>query len=117
MDAESKIAVVNKYVAAFEQESLDLIREIFAADATVEDPYGTEAKLGIEAICEFYQAGFDMNARLTLTGQMRAAGTAIAFPFIVDAAGMKINVIDVFEFNDEGKVRSMKAYWGPENVA
>lgn len=117
MDAAIKTAVVNKYVEAFEQASLDLIREIFATDATVEDPYGSEVRNGIEAICEFYQSGFDMNARLKLTGQMRAAGNAIAFPFIVDAAGMKINVIDVFEFNADGKVQTMKAYWGPENLA
>ena len=116
MEAAEKIAMVNKYVEAFEKASLDSIREIFAEDATVEDPVGTEIRAGIESICEFYQTGFDMGARLTLTGQMRAAGNAIAFPFIVNAAGMKINVIDVFEFNDNGKVKSMKAYWGPENL-
>ncbi|NND68495.1 MAG: steroid delta-isomerase, partial [Halioglobus sp.] len=27
-----------------------------------------------------------------------------------------INIIDVFEFNDAGKVTSMKAYWGPESM-
>ena len=27
----------------------------------------------------------------------------------------RIDVIDVFEFNDAGRVQSMKAYWGPEN--
>ncbi|HBQ39884.1 MAG TPA: Nuclear transport factor 2, partial [Halieaceae bacterium] len=26
------------------------------------------------------------------------------------------DVIDVFEFNDEGKISSMKAYWGPDNL-
>ena len=30
---------------------------------------------------------------------------------------MKIQVIDVFEFNSAGKVVSMKAYWGPENIS
>jgi steroid delta-isomerase len=29
---------------------------------------------------------------------------------------MCIEIIDVFEFNDSGKVISMKAYWGPENT-
>ena len=29
---------------------------------------------------------------------------------------MKIEVIDVFEFDGSGKVVSMKAYWGPENL-
>lgn len=116
MDTASKVAAVNKYVEAFATGSLDLIRDIFAEDATVEDPYGTEARVGIDAICEFYQNGFAMNARLELTGQVRAAGNAVAFPFVVTAEGMKISVIDVFEFNSEGKVCSMKAYWGPENL-
>jgi steroid delta-isomerase len=30
--------------------------------------------------------------------------------------GMVMDVIDVFEFDDQGKVCSMKAYWGPENM-
>ncbi len=29
---------------------------------------------------------------------------------------MTIEVVDVFEFDDDGKVVSMKAYWGPENT-
>jgi steroid delta-isomerase len=29
---------------------------------------------------------------------------------------MVIDVIDVFEFDADGKVASMKAYWGPENI-
>lgn len=30
---------------------------------------------------------------------------------------MSIDVIDVFKFNAEGKVVSMRAFWGPENMA
>ena len=30
---------------------------------------------------------------------------------------MVIDIVDVFEFNDDGKIASMKAYWGPENMA
>ena len=40
----------------------------------------------------------------------------MAFPFQANAGGMTIDIIDVFEYNDEGKVVSMKAYWGPENM-
>jgi len=29
---------------------------------------------------------------------------------------MAIEIIDVFEFNDAGEVKSMKAYWGAENM-
>ena len=48
---------------------------------------------------------------------MRCAGNAAAFAFEVHVAGMKIEVIDVFEFDAEGKVVSMKAYWGQENIS
>ena len=40
----------------------------------------------------------------------------MAFPFQVTVGAMKIEVIDVFEFDDSGKVVSMKAYWGAENL-
>lgn len=31
--------------------------------------------------------------------------------------GMVIDIIDVFEFNEQGRISSMKAYWGPENIS
>lgn len=116
MQAADKIAVVEKYVRAFAGADMNLIREIYAEDATVEDPVGSEVRRGIGAIVPFYEAGFGSGAKLELTGPPRCAGNAVAFPFCVNVAGMKIHVIDVFEFNDAGKVFSMKAYWGPENV-
>ena len=29
---------------------------------------------------------------------------------------MRIEIISMMTFNDEGKIASMKAYWGPENI-
>ena len=49
------------------------------------------------------------NAKLALTGEPRCAGNAVAFPFQVKIPGMVIDIIDVFEFNDAGKVSSMRA--------
>ena len=116
MDASDKIAVVEKYIRAFADNDITLIKEIYAEDATVEDPVGSEVRHGIAAIVEFYQQGFGAGAKLELTGPARCAGNAVAFPFSVTVATMKIHAIDVFEFNSGGKVASMKAYWGPENI-
>ncbi|MEH6549234.1 MAG: nuclear transport factor 2 family protein [Pseudomonadales bacterium] len=116
MEASEKIAVVEKYVRSFDESSLELIKEIFADDAIVEDPVGTEQRNGIGAIAEFYKTGFEANAKLELTSKPRCAGNSVAFSFDVVMTGMKISVTDVFEFNDAGKVVLMKAYWGPENV-
>lgn len=116
MNADQKIAAVNKYVEAFDQADINLIKELFADDATVEDPVGSDIHNGIEAICEFYRAAFESGAKLALNGTPRCAGNAVAFPFVVNASGMKIEVIDVFEFNNDGKINIMRAYWGSENL-
>jgi steroid delta-isomerase len=55
---------------------------------------------------------FATGAKIALSGDVRCAGNAAAFPFKVLMEGVDISPIDVFEFNAEGKVQSMKAYWG-----
>ena len=112
MDNAHKIAAVNKYVEAFENRDIKLIREIFAEDAVVEDPVGSEPHVGIDAVVSFYEGAFATGARLSLTGDVRCAGNAAAFPFKVVMEGVDISPIDVFEFNDAGKVVQMRAYWG-----
>ena len=50
MSNEHKIATVNKYMEAFSSADMGLIREIYAEDAVVEDPVGSEPYVGIDAI-------------------------------------------------------------------
>tara|TARA_R110002110_G_scaffold91264_2_gene237505 strand:+ start:124169 stop:124540 length:372 start_codon:yes stop_codon:yes gene_type:complete len=116
MDANAKIAVVNRYVEAFDKGDINIIRDMYADDATVEDPVGTDPHIGIEAICRFYENALAAGAKLELSGTPRCAGNAVAFPFNVTMPGLHFEVIDVFELDDEGRVSSMRAYWGPENM-
>ena len=115
MNAADKVKAVHRYVEAFEKAELDIIRELYAEDATVEDPVGTDPHKGMKAILDFYGPALSSGAKLELTGKPRCAGNAVAFPFKVVMPGFGAEVIDVFEFNDAGKVVSMKAYWGQEN--
>ena len=117
MEAKDKIAVVEKYVEAFEKADIAIIKDIYATNAMVEDPVGSDIHDGIEAICTFYEGALASGAKLALSGTPRCAGNAVAFPFQVIMPGMAIDVIDVFEFDEAGKVVSMKAYWGPENLS
>ena len=116
MEASDKIAMVNRYVEAFDKADINIIRDIYSMDARVEDPVGTDVHDGIEAVCTFYEGALASGAKLALTGEPRCAGNAVAFPFQVQMPGMTIDVVDIFEFDHEGKVNSMKAYWGPENL-
>ena len=115
-EVTDKVATVHKYVEAFAKADLELIREIFADNAVVEDPVGTEPHVGIDAVMGFYQKALAMGVTLELTGNPRCAGNSVAFPFQIHAGEMHIEVIDVFEFNDAGKVVNMRAYWGPDNT-
>jgi steroid delta-isomerase len=116
MDVKDKLEAVEKYVEAFDKADIAIIKDIFAADAIVEDPVGSDVHNGIEAICAFYDGALASGAKLVPTGPSRCAGNSVAFPFQATMPGMTIDIIDVFEFNEAGKVVSMKAYWGPENL-
>jgi steroid delta-isomerase len=117
MEAHEKVKSVNRYIDGVSSQDMDAIREIFDEQATVEDPIGTEPHVGMEAVCKFYEGAFSAGVKLESAGPVRCAGNAAAFPFIARTPNMEIEVIDIFEFNENGKVTSMRAYWGPENCA
>jgi len=117
MEAKDKVRAVERYIEAFERGDIGIIRELYAANARLEDPVGTPVREGIDEIVKFYENSMKLGVKLVLTGTPRCAGNAVAFPFKVNVPGMTLEVIDVFEFNEDGEVVSMKAYWGPENTA
>ena len=117
METATLQKAVQTYVEAFEKADLNIIRELYAADATLEDPVGSPVRCGIEEIIEFYKAGFAMGMKLKLTGNPRCAGNSVAFSFDAVLKKMTVSPIDVFDLNADGKIQHMRAYWGPENVS
>jgi steroid delta-isomerase len=116
MDNSLMIATVHKYIEAFDKADMDIIRDIYAYNAVVEDPVGSDKHVGKDAVCAFYEGALASGAKLVLTGNPRCAGNSVAFPFQVQMPGLAIEIIDVFEFDESGKVNSMKAYWGPDST-
>ncbi|MCA9503451.1 MAG: nuclear transport factor 2 family protein [Myxococcales bacterium] len=110
---------VHKYLSSFEKKDLDGIMSIYAEDCWIEDPVGSERKVGREALREFYALGVDMGVRMTLESEIRIAGNEAAFAFRLEAdtpeGRLSVRPIDVMVFDEEGKVRSMRAYFGPTN--
>jgi steroid delta-isomerase len=117
---EQKVAAVEAYVQAFADSDVEAICALYAEDATVEDPVGTPLHVGAEAIRRFY-AGLMAagGARLELQPPVRTSETTAAFAFSSfltrDGVPMRIDVIDIFEFDAGGKVKVMRAHWGPGN--
>ena len=117
METATLQKAVQVYVEAFEKADLNIIRQLYAEDATLEDPVGSPARHGIKEIIEFYKTPFEMGMKLKLTGKPRCAGNSVAFSFDGVMKKMTISPIDVFDLNADGKVQHMRAYWGPENVS
>ncbi|OBH08223.1 MULTISPECIES: nuclear transport factor 2 family protein [unclassified Mycobacterium] len=110
---------VNRYIELVAKGSADDIVELYADDATVEDPVGGEVHIGRRAIRGFYAAVSDVQRECELV-TLRVAGNEAAFQFrLTVTAGehrMVIEPIDVMVFDDRGKVTAMKAYWSSADV-
>lgn len=111
--------VADNYLRGLNEKNLELILSLYADNATVEDPVGSEIISGKSAVCKFYSGAVTMDLVLTRTGPVRVAGIEAAFPFQlrmeVGGVPMVTDIIDVFRFDVEGKIVSMRAFWGPEN--
>ena len=97
----------------------DDITDLYADDATIEDPVGGEVHIGRAAIRGFYTAIENVKAQTDVL-TLRALGNEAAFHWTLSLDfgdnGMRVDIISVMTFADDGKIASMKAYWGPENV-
>lgn len=117
--AEQIGAAVENYVRLVGSGSADDVVALFAADAVLEDPVGTDPRVGHEAIREFYQVIENLD-RSTELVTLRVAGQGAAFVFtLVTAMGeqkVDLSPIDVMTFDDDAKITSMRAYWSQADL-
>jgi steroid delta-isomerase len=118
--AELITQTVNRYLELVAQGQPDAITDLYADDATVEDPVGGEVHIGRQAIRGFYANVGGVKAEADVV-TLRALGHEAAYFWgltidLGEGGKMRIEIITVMTFDDEGKITSMKAYWGPENV-
>jgi steroid Delta-isomerase len=108
--------VLQDYVDAMSVADVDAVMSIYAKNAVVEDPVGSEAYVGHDAIRAFYQGSAGAVAKMVLEGNVRVAQNWGACAMLAYPAGMEdslvIETLDVMEFDEDGKVISMRAYWG-----
>ena len=107
--------VVDDYIRLVGTGTADEIVALYAADATVEDPVGSDVRSGHAAIKEFYVGleGLQQETRLIAA---RVAGGEVAFHFeIKTSVGEKTYTLapfDAMTFDDDGLITTMRAYWG-----
>jgi steroid Delta-isomerase len=118
--AQQITETVRRYLELVATGQVDDVVELYADDATVEDPAGGEVHIGREAIRGFYANLLGAKSETDVV-TLRALGHEAAFfwALIVDlgeGGKMRIEIISVMTFADDGKIASMKAYWGPDNI-
>lgn len=118
-NAEHYNEVADNYLRYLNEKNLEGILSLYADNATVEDPVGSGVLKGKAALRKFYSGAVNVGLTLTRTGPVRIAGVEIAFPFqlrmTLNGTPMISDIIDVFRFDEEGKIVSMRAFWGPTN--
>ena len=111
--------VVESYVEMMCKSDIDGILALYADDGTAEDPVGGEIQKGAEALRNFYSLAVPA-LQVEIKGPICVAGRECAFPLLAELtmgdAKQYLDATDVFTFNDEGKITSMRAFWNPAEL-
>lgn len=110
---------VNSYLELVANGKADDIVTLYADDATVEDPIGSEPRRGRDAIHEFYAAFQDVKKDTELV-ELRIGGAEAAFFWHLTLhAGdtrSRISPISTMTFDEDARITSMRAFWSPSDV-
>ena len=120
MPSQEAIAqTVNRYLELVATGTADEIVPLYAADATIEDPIGSDLRRGHDSIREFY-AGFQDAKKETELAELRISGSEAAFLWhlTLDAGDSRtrISPISTMAFAEDAKITSMRAFWSPSDV-
>ena len=116
---EAITKTVNRYLEFLATGTTDDVLTLYTADATIEDPVGSDLRRGHDAIREFY-AGFQDAKKETELAELRVTGTEAAFLWhlTLDAGSSRtrISPISMMAFDEDAKITSMRAFWSPSDV-
>jgi steroid delta-isomerase len=116
---EQMRATVETYLDLVANGTAEQLAELYADEATVEDPVGTDPHVGRDGVLQFYKV-IEPFKRSTELVSFKAAGNVAVFEFHIvtyfDKVTIELNPLDIMEFGDDGLVTRMRALWGPEDM-
>lgn len=122
-DYQAVVRIVDAYMQAISAGDYAAAANLYADDAKLEDPVGSEVIVGKGAILAFYQGSIGSDGTQLAcqrTGPVRYANQELVFPFecliTADGAKMKISIIDHFVLNEDGLITSMRAFWSQDTM-
>lgn len=117
LKAEQVRGVFERYCELFTAVDVEGVVALYAEDGSVEDPIGSPVHRGRDAIRAFYAASAGTTT-LELEGRPRVAGNEGACGMLArpKGASVVIETLDTMVFDDDGLIREMRAYWGPDTI-
>jgi steroid delta-isomerase len=111
-------AVVDDYLASFPKKDREAFVGCFADDARQVDPVPSPPNVGKEAIGQFWDNIVAIADKLEPElQQVNVCGNQAALVFTMNArsgeGGRAIDIVDILEVDDDGKIASLHAYWDP----
>lgn len=117
--ADDITSVVRNYLDEVATGTGTSIAALFTPEATVEDPVGSDPRVGTAAITEFYGA-LEQATRKTKLLALKVAGNSAAFHFrVITIAGeqtITVEPIDVMTFDEQSRITSMRAFWSNDDL-
>lgn len=120
LSPETIQAAVQQYFAATRSENkVENMVACFAPDSISYDPADGPALEGHDGLRQFFQGIASLFTQVGLSAEFTSInGNQAAVKWIGRGIGqngkeVSFEGIDLFEFNPDGKIRSMRAYWQP----
>lgn len=113
---QSITAIVRQYVDLIGNGTADEMIAMFAEQASVEDPVGTEIRTDRAAIHAFFSnlENLDRSSELlTLRVSGNEAAFQFALTFTAGDATMRLSPIDTMTFDESDKITSVRSYFSP----
>lgn len=111
---------LRRYVEHLSAGNADAIAAMYAENGEIEDPVGAPGHRGREAVRAFY-ASTAGALEAEISGPICVAGRAGVMPLLArlqfpGQAARFLDAIDVVEFDDDGLIVSLRAYWNPKEM-
>lgn len=119
MSREQIKETVSSYFAAIRNMDAEAFVAVFAPDATSQDPVGAPPVSGTDGLRKFFAGIESTFSQLIMTetavyiNQNEAAVHWQAEGTGQNGKTTHFTGIDIFTFNDEGKISNLRAYWDP----
>lgn len=109
-------ATVDAYVDAYAKNEKAAFLALWAPDGVLEDPVGTPAHVGVEALGAFWDGARELADRIVLLPREvivadGEAAVVIEIHAHMGNAGLVMQAVDIMNFDDDGRLTSVRAYW------